>query len=353
MSRSENRRAVTLGDGGLRLESSLTPISDSYDGDQALIQVLSCCLCESDTHRIFHGKAHKYPLVVGHEFAGTVVEAPRNSKLKHGDLVAVFPLLPCLACPSCSARSYNLCGSYDYFGSRRDGGLQDLLFVPTWNLFPITQGVSAANASLVETCAVALHALRKLDLASPGKLAILGGGFLARVAVDLLNFSHKLNAITIFDRNKVNIDYFRGEGVSARELDFKIGLDKGDTDQNTFSHVLDFVSSSESFALALDLLAPHGQYCLVGNPKGDLNVQSDRFSQILRKELAFFGSWNSDFSQSQSDWSEIVRLLTTGFNPAKFITNSVELEELPGFVQNYFSVNGRLPRKLQVRFESN
>ena len=53
----------------------------------ALLKVAFTGICNSDIHRGFGGGAYRYPLVMGHEFSGTVLEAPTGSGFAAGDPV--------------------------------------------------------------------------------------------------------------------------------------------------------------------------------------------------------------------------------------------------------------------------
>ena len=59
-----------------------------------LIKVKACGVCGSDIKRVMSRGAYRYPIVIGHEFAGEVVDAGRNEKgIKQGDRLTVMPLL--------------------------------------------------------------------------------------------------------------------------------------------------------------------------------------------------------------------------------------------------------------------
>lgn len=351
MNKTINRKFVTSGGGAIWLEESQLQI-EPPDESHALVKVSSCCLCESDSQRIFGNSAHTYPLVVGHEFAGQIVSPGPDSQFQQGDKVAVFPLLPCQKCQSCNSKKYNLCASYDYLGSRRDGGLQDYLWVPEWNLCPIPAQISIANASMVETCAVALHALRKIEVDECSRLAILGGGLLARLVIELIKLREMPDEVVVIDRNLENVEHFLEKGISAVLSDFedRAALSE-EHNLSGYTHVLDFVSSSESLEAALGILGPQGTLCLVGNPKRDVTVPRSAYSQILRQETRIVGAWNSQFGTDDSDWDEVVSLMAAGFNPSEYISDKVSLNNLPDFFDSFSTKKGRLPRKLQVIFD--
>ena len=126
------------------------------------VRVGAVGMCGSDVLRFAHGTAYHYPLVLGHEFAGVVEEAPDDSSYSPGDKVAVFPLLARDDDPLTQVGEPALSEGYDYFGSRRDGGMSEVLWVPEANLVPVPAHVPLVHAAVVEPAAVSLQALRAM-----------------------------------------------------------------------------------------------------------------------------------------------------------------------------------------------
>ena len=130
----------------------------------ALVKVAYSGICNSDLHRGFEGAAYHYPLIMGHEFSGTVEEPAEGGRFPRGARVIVFPLIPCRRCVPCQTGDYAQCTDYDYLGSRRDGAFAERVWAPDANLFPVPDRVSLQDASLTEPCAVALHGTAKLTI---------------------------------------------------------------------------------------------------------------------------------------------------------------------------------------------
>ena len=128
------------------LEERPIPVPGS---GEVLVKIAACGVCGSDVGRIMNGGAYHYPLVPGHEFAGTVVEVgPDTDPALVGKNVAVFPLLPCMKCSECASGHYNVCKSYNYFGSRCDGGYAEYVAVPAWNLVFLPDTLSPVLAAM-------------------------------------------------------------------------------------------------------------------------------------------------------------------------------------------------------------
>ena len=74
------------------------------------IKVRYSGICGSDIPRVLNHGVHFYPIVLGHEFSGDVVEV--------GDRVSGAPLLPCMKCDDFKKGNYSLCKHYSFIGSR-------------------------------------------------------------------------------------------------------------------------------------------------------------------------------------------------------------------------------------------
>ncbi len=63
--------------------------------DSVIVKVHVSGLCGSDLPRIFENGAHFYPIVLGHEFTGEIIEVGSQVKnFKVGDRIACAPLVP-------------------------------------------------------------------------------------------------------------------------------------------------------------------------------------------------------------------------------------------------------------------
>ena len=106
----ELRQAVLRGPNDLHIEEVAIPDLDPGD---VLLRVDAALLCGTDV-RIYQGRKQKnvtFPTVLGHEFAGTVVDAngPLPEGVELGDQVAVYPLVTCGTCAACRKGHENIC----------------------------------------------------------------------------------------------------------------------------------------------------------------------------------------------------------------------------------------------------
>ncbi|MCL2102366.1 MAG: zinc-binding dehydrogenase [Fibromonadales bacterium] len=137
--------------------------------------------------------------------------------------------------------------------------------------------MSFEAAALLEPAAVALHAARRLDLHGVRNAAVIGNGIIGRLAAR----------------------WFEIYGVANVEL---LGRD----DRQGFAHYdacIDAVGSAEALARCIEAVRPGGQIVLAGNPDADFCLGQKLYWQILRKQIALRGSWNSRYP---ADWQRVI-----------------------------------------------
>ena len=137
--------AKLYGIGDLRYEEAPFP---ECGGDEVIVKVMSCGICGSDLGRVYVKGTYTFPTVIGHEFSGRVVFDPLGLMTNGG--ACVFPLLPCFKCKSCREGNYATCENYDYYGSRRDGGMTEYIAVKRWNLVKMPSGLSYDEGAMCE-----------------------------------------------------------------------------------------------------------------------------------------------------------------------------------------------------------
>ena len=103
------------------------------------VKILYSSICASDIPRAFKRGAYNYPLIMGHEFSGKIIErGKKKKKYKIGDYVSVYPLIPkCKKCKQCRRKQFNLCEKYSYYGSRENGGFAEYIDINEWNIYKI------------------------------------------------------------------------------------------------------------------------------------------------------------------------------------------------------------------------
>ncbi|MCI5077331.1 alcohol dehydrogenase catalytic domain-containing protein [Oricola sp.] len=149
--------------------------------DEVLVSIAAAGICGTDVaiwrwHEAVVGQyAPTFPVTVGHEFAGHVVEAPADSGLEPGMLVAINPQIGCGHCKYCGLGRPTLCDDRKLMGGHVDGGWTEMVCVPVQQVFPLPEGVDPAVAPLLEPMAVAVHAVLERVPVRAGDIALVIG----------------------------------------------------------------------------------------------------------------------------------------------------------------------------------
>ena len=158
--------------------------------DEAVIRVAQCGVCGTD-RSIFRGEyAVAMPMVLGHEYSGTVVEVGRDVVgLEMGDRVVVEPNVVDDVCFHCRAGRSHLCLGLTPLGVARSGGFAELSAVPARYLYQIPDGMSLADASLVEPLACCVHGIDRAGVSVGDLVVVLGAGPIGCFLIQLARLS--------------------------------------------------------------------------------------------------------------------------------------------------------------------
>ncbi|UCC67922.1 MAG: NAD(P)-dependent alcohol dehydrogenase [Armatimonadota bacterium] len=180
---SRTAKAVYLhGVGDLRIHEE--PVPQIAAPNEVLIRVAAVGVCGSDCHFYRRGRIGRFvvkePIILGHEFSGTVVDVGAEVEhLKQGDQVAVEPGIPCRRCQRCREGRYNLCEREVVFMATpglTHGAFREYLTWPADLAFKLPERVSLEDGAMVEPLAVGVQACRRAGIVPGQSAAVLGAG---------------------------------------------------------------------------------------------------------------------------------------------------------------------------------
>ena len=280
--------------GDLRYENLPYPVCGD---DEVIVKIRSCGVCGSDISRVYTKGTYHFPTVIGHEFSGEVV-FDKEGKLE-GEKVVIFPLLPCFDCESCKEKNYATCANYDYYGSRRDGGMSEFLAVKKWNLLKMPEGLSFDEGAMCEPVSVGRHAVLKLNIEKGETLLVSGAGPIGIIAGQWAKMQG-VEKVYYFDIDERKIEFAKTLGFFEYKEGAKINC------------VIEGTGHQDAVRKCLEAIKPYGKMVLMGNPGGDVLLSQNTYWHILRKEIRLFGTWNSSFNDIQNDWKESLKAMSEG-----------------------------------------
>lgn len=263
---------------------------------QVKVHIRATGICGSDVPRVLHNGAHFYPIVLGHEFSGDVVEVGEGvTSVGVGDTVTAAPLIPCMHCHDCQKGNYSLCKHYSFIGSRQQGSFADYVVVPEMNVIKYDPSIPYKQAAMFEPSTVALHGLFQGDYTGGGNVAIVGCGTIGIFTAQWARIfgSRKLVVFDV-DDNRLALAKRMGadELINTKEEGwFQKAMDL--TNGAGYDHVFETGGNPATEHICFDVAGNKSHVTFIGTPHIDLAFTPKQWENMNRKEFFLTGSWMS------------------------------------------------------------
>lgn len=218
------KAAVWYGQRDIRVEKFPDPPPPK--SGEVRIQVEWAGICGTDLEEYCFGPLYipvdkpnpitgrKAPMVLGHEFVGTVCEVGSDVKeFKVGDCVTPDTALFCGECYYCKRNMVHLCPKLALLGLMTDGGFAEYVNAPAYMCYNLPENLPAGAGALAEPLAVAVRAVRIGGVKIGDRVAIIGAGIIGLMC---------LHAARLAGASKV---YVVEPEKHRREVAHKLGSD--------------------------------------------------------------------------------------------------------------------------------
>jgi len=275
--------------------------------EDVLLEVEFVGVCGSDLHQWTgsHSWPVNYPVVLGHEFGGRVLETGSAVRgWKAGDrVVSETAAVIDPASPLTRAGLYNLDPNRKGFGYGVNGAMTRFVRVPARCLHRVPDELPMVEAALTEPCCVAYNAVVNNARVHPGdRVLVLGPGPIGILCAAMARLMGAQVALVGLERDRPRLEIARRYGCEtiigdaaawARERD-GMGADG----------VIDAAGASAALKTALDLVRPNGWISKVGWGPQPLNFSLD---PLVQKNVTLQGS----FSHNWPVWERVLALLAS------------------------------------------
>ena len=297
------------------------------------IRVRYSGICGSDIPRVLNHGVHFYPIVLGHEFSGDVVEVGEGvTKVKVGDRVSGAPLLPCMKCDDCQQGNFSLCKHYSFIGSRQQGSNADYVVVPEQNAVPFESSVPYEQGAMFEPATVAIHGVFQNDYHGGEYVAILGGGTVGMFTMQWTKiFGSK--KVVVFDISEERLELAKRLGadevINTRDEGY---MEKAMaiTGGKGYGSVFETAGQVPTMHMAFELAANKAHVCFIGTPHENLTFTPAQWENMNRKEFKLTGSWMSYSAPYPGrEWDLTAHYFATGqlkFDPG-FIYKKIPMSQ--------------------------
>jgi threonine dehydrogenase-like Zn-dependent dehydrogenase len=238
------------------------------------------------------------PLVMGHEFAGTVIEVGEGvDRAWVGKRVAINPIVGCGHCIYCARGDRNLCPERYLIGVTTPGGFASAVSVPEPCLFEMPAQMDARLGALVEPLANGVHAIRKGVPEGAATAVVIGAGTIGLGCMQAA-LLHGIQSVSVIEHHPTRRNQALRLGAHAAHASAD-GVDPG------FDLVVDAVGAEATRALAIDLLNPAGTAVFIG-------LHNDETPLPWRKVIRGNYTIRGVFAYSDKDFEQALDWLAHG-----------------------------------------
>ena len=309
---------------GLWLEDVPTPEVGLND---VLIKVHKTSICGTDVHIYnwdeWSQKTIPVPMVIGHEFAGTVAAFGSNvTDLKVGDVVSGEGHIVCGRCRNCLAGRRHLCAHTIGLGVNRPGAFAEYVSIPVTNVWHADPRIPLDVLSSFDPFGNATHTALSFKVLGEDVL-ITGAGPIGLMAAAIVRHAGARHVV-VTDVNPYRLELARKMGATVavnakerklcdvqKELGMKEGFDVG----------LEMSGNPAAFRDMLDNMCHGGKIAMLGIPSGEVAID---WHKIIFNMITIKGIYGREMYET---WYMMTAMLQSGLDIAPVITHRFHYSE--------------------------
>lgn len=298
------------GDGAVELREVREPTPGP---GEVLVEVKAAGICGTDID-LYHNRQTYHvdvPVILGHEFTGTVVQVGQDVRGFVGGerVVCETAAYTCGECVYCRSGRYNFCPQRKGFGYGVDGAFTRYVKVMPALLHRIPDALAFEEAVLIEPVTVTVNALLEDTRIFPADtVAIIGPGTIGLLSVLVAKVAGASNIIVVGrSRHKARLALARELGATATidsEMEDVREAIKAFGDGQGADLVVDVTGASESLDQALDIVRRNGQITEIGFGAKPLGFS---LARLVSKAVRLQGV----YSHTYRSWERAIRLVAS------------------------------------------
>jgi threonine 3-dehydrogenase len=258
-----------------------------------LIEVEKAGVCGTDSHIYFWDKwaqaRIKPPLVIGHEFMGTVREIGDAVRaVRVGDRVSAEGHIADLTCLLCRTGQAHICERVEIIGVDRDGAFARYIAIPEYNVWKLDPAIPDEYAAIFDPLGNAVHTVMAAGV-STKSVVIMGVGSIGLMAIPVARAAGAASVYAI-DVNPSKLELAKRLGADETFLATQSGLVddiKRLTNGDGVDVLLEMSGSGAAIDAGLQMVRNGGTAALLGIPSD--NVHLNLAERIIFKGLTVLG----------------------------------------------------------------
>jgi len=296
--------------------------------DEVLIRIRRTAICGTDLHIWRWDDWAKatipVPMIVGHEYAGEIVEigSAVTRKLTVGQRVSGEGHIIDINSAAARAGKFHLDPGTKGVGVNRQGAFAEYLAIPAFNVVPLPDEVSFEVGALLDPFGNAVHTAQQFDLMGEDVL-VTGAGPIGIMAAAVARRAGA-RSVVITDQNPYRLSLaekladVRPVDVTHEDLadvQHELGIEGG------FGVALEMSGATQAISQAVDALAMGGKLALLGIPGKSMDVA---WSRIILKALTIKGVYGREMFET---WRKMFGLIRNGLDLEPLITHRLEARD--------------------------
>ena len=309
---------------GLWLEEVPRPVPRARD---VLIKIDRTGICGTDLHIYkwddWARKTVPFPLVVGHEFVGEIVEIGADVKdFSVGEIVSGEGHVVCGHCRNCMAGRRHLCNDTAGIGVTRPGAFAEYIALPQTNVWEHKPDIDRDSASIFDPFGNATHSALSFPVLGEDVL-VTGAGPIGIMSAAIARHAGARHVV-ITDVNEYRLGLAKGMGVTravnvAREnladVQKELGMDEG------FDVGLEMSGNPSAFNDMLENMCHGGKIAMLGIPEKEMAID---WNTVVFNMLTIKGIYGREMYET---WYKMTVMLEGGLDIAAVITHRFGFEE--------------------------
>jgi threonine 3-dehydrogenase len=295
--------------------------------NDVLIKIHKTAICGTDVHiwnwDAWSQKTIPVPMVVGHEFVGTVAEMGSNvHDLEIGDVVSGEGHIVCGRCRNCLAGRRHLCNATMGVGVNRPGAYAEYLSIPVTNIWHADPNISTDLLAIFDPFGNATHTALEFEVLGEDVL-ITGAGPIGIMATAIARHAGARHIVTT-DLNPYRLELAKKMGATVAldirekniaEVQHELGMKEG------FDVGLEMSGSGDAFRDMLANMCHGGRIALLGIPSEDLAID---WNTVIFSGLTIKGIYGREMYET---WYLMQSMIQTGLDISPVITHRFHYTE--------------------------
>jgi threonine 3-dehydrogenase len=289
--------------------------------NDVLVRVHATSICGTDVH-IYNWDAWaqrtiKTPMVIGHEFAGTVEAVGANvHDVEIGEIVSGEGHVVCGRCRNCRAGRRHLCMNTVGVGVNRDGAFAEYVSVPVTNVWHCDPSIPTDILSCFDPLGNATHTALSFKVLGEDVL-ITGAGPIGCMAAAIARHAGA-RLVVVSDVNPYRLDLAKRLGAThtvdvrsqkLTDIVSELGMSEG------FDVGMEMSGNPQALNDMIDAVCHGGKIAMLGIQPADTSVDWDK---VVFNGLTIKGIYGREMYET---WYLMTSMLQSGLDISPIITH--------------------------------